>query len=178
MFYSLSLLTTVTYGVSITVFPFYHVGLAAAHASSSLFRHFQCNHVAAVPGPRSSDGMDVSFCGTDRRWWVHVLSLSAAGFLSSGVTECTKLFLEWTTWRCLNRLRTCVTCNNKQRKKWGYYEWYTTYSALDTLAAMNRGTIGPTSIETQHVHAGWKQKTQLTCLDGLSCHITAPWMTF
>ena len=61
----------------------------------SLFRHFQCNHGASVPGPRSSDGIDVSFCGTDRRWWVHGLSLSAEGFLSSGMTECTKLFLDF-----------------------------------------------------------------------------------
>ena len=58
----------------------------------SLFRHFQCNHGASDPGLKSSGGMDLSFCGTDRRWWVHVLSRSAGGFVSSGVTECTKLF--------------------------------------------------------------------------------------
>ena len=29
----------------------------------------------------------------DLRWWVHALSRSAGGFLSSDVTECTKLFL-------------------------------------------------------------------------------------
>ena len=58
----------------------------------NLFRHFQCNHVVSDPGHRSSDGMDFSLCGTDRRWWVHALSRSAGGFLSS-VTECTKLFL-------------------------------------------------------------------------------------
>ena len=63
----------------------------------SLFRHFQCYHGALVHGTRSSDGMDVSFCGRDRRWWVHALSLSAGGvyqevwhnarsyFLTSGV---------------------------------------------------------------------------------------------
>ena len=45
----------------------------------SLFKHFLYNHGA-------SDGMDL-------RWWVHGLSYSAVGFLSSGVTECTKLFL-------------------------------------------------------------------------------------
>ena len=45
--------------------------------------------------PMSSDGMDVSLCGTDRSWLVHALSLSAGGFLSSGVTECTKLFLDF-----------------------------------------------------------------------------------
>ena len=58
-----------------------------------LFRHFHCNHGASDPGPRSSDDMDLSFCGTDRRWWVHGLSHSAGGFVSGGVTECTKLFL-------------------------------------------------------------------------------------
>ena len=34
----------------------------------SLFRHFQCNHGASDPGPKSSDVMDLSLCGTDRRW--------------------------------------------------------------------------------------------------------------
>ena len=33
---------------------------------------------------------------------------------------------QWTTWRCLNRLRTGVTCSKEQRKKWGYYEGDTT----------------------------------------------------
>ena len=61
----------------------------------SLFKDFQCNHGASDHGPRSSDGMDLSFCGTDRRWWVHALSRSAGGFVSSGVTECTKLFLDF-----------------------------------------------------------------------------------
>ena len=54
----------------------------------SLFKHFQCNHGA-------SDGIDLSFCSTDCRWWVHALSRSAGGFESSGVTECTKLFLDF-----------------------------------------------------------------------------------
>ena len=53
----------------------------------SLFRHFQCNHGASYPGPKSSDGMDLSFCGTDRRWWVHALSRAAGGFVSNGVTR-------------------------------------------------------------------------------------------
>ena len=53
----------------------------------SLFRHFHCNYGASDQGPRSSDGMALSFCGTDRRWWVHALSRSARVFLSSGVTE-------------------------------------------------------------------------------------------
>ena len=30
--------------------------------------------------------------------------------------------IQWTTWRCLNRLRTGVTCSKEQRMKWGYYE--------------------------------------------------------
>ena len=49
----------------------------------SQFRHFQCNHEASYPGPRSSDVMALNFSGTDRRWWVHALSCSAGG----GVTE-------------------------------------------------------------------------------------------
>ena len=52
----------------------------------NLFRHFQCNHGASDPEPRSSDGMDLSLCGTDRRWCVHALSRSAVWFVSSGVT--------------------------------------------------------------------------------------------
>ncbi len=32
----------------------------------------------------------------------------------------------WTTWRCLNRLRTGYTCSKMQRKKWGYYNGDTT----------------------------------------------------
>ena len=35
--------------------------------------------------------MDLSLCGTDRMWWVHALR----GFVSTGVTECTKLFLDF-----------------------------------------------------------------------------------
>ena len=61
----------------------------------SLFRHFKCNHGASDPVPRSSDGMDLSLCGTDRRWRVHAPSRSGGGFVSSGVTECTKLFLDF-----------------------------------------------------------------------------------
>ena len=44
----------------------------------SLFKHFQCNHGASDPGSRSSDGMDLSFCGTDRMWRV----CSAGEFVS------------------------------------------------------------------------------------------------
>ena len=32
----------------------------------------------------------------------------------------------WTTWRCLNRLRTGYTCSKEQRKKWHYYDGDTT----------------------------------------------------
>ena len=45
----------------------------------SLFKHVQCNHGASDPGPRSSDGMDLTFCGTDRLWWVYALSRSVEG---------------------------------------------------------------------------------------------------
>ena len=61
----------------------------------SLFRHFQRNHGASDPGPKSSDGIGLSFCSTDHRWYVHALSRSAGRFVSSGVTECTKLFLDF-----------------------------------------------------------------------------------
>ena len=61
----------------------------------SLFRHFQCSHGASDPGPSFLDGMDLSFCGTDRRCWFNALSRYAGGFVSSGVTECTKLFLDF-----------------------------------------------------------------------------------
>ena len=32
----------------------------------------------------------------------------------------------WTTWRCLNRLRTGYTCSKGQRKKWQYFDGDTT----------------------------------------------------
>ena len=32
----------------------------------------------------------------------------------------------WTTWRCLNRLRTGFTCSKEQRPRWRYYEGDTT----------------------------------------------------
>ena len=32
----------------------------------------------------------------------------------------------WTTWRCLNRLRTGFTCSKEQRQRWRYYEGDTT----------------------------------------------------
>ena len=33
---------------------------------------------------------------------------------------------QWTTWRCLNRLRTCYTCSKEQWKKWQYFDGDTT----------------------------------------------------
>ena len=60
----------------------------------SLFRPFRCNHGNSDPGPRSLDGMDLSLCGTDSSWWVHALCHSAGGFVSNGVTECTKPYLQ------------------------------------------------------------------------------------
>ena len=75
-------------------FHFSMFGLQRPIPVFSLFRLFQCNHGTPDSEPRSSDSMDFSFCGTDRMWWVHVLSRSAGGFVSSGVTECTKLFLD------------------------------------------------------------------------------------
>ena len=32
----------------------------------------------------------------------------------------------WTTWMCLNRLRTSYTCSKEQRKKWKYFDGDTT----------------------------------------------------
>ena len=32
----------------------------------------------------------------------------------------------WTTWICLNRLRTGLTCSKEQRQRWRYYEGDTT----------------------------------------------------
>ena len=52
------------------------------------------------------------------------------------------------------------------------------HSALDTLAEKNRGKNGATSMEIQHGHAGWPQKTQITCYYVPSCNITVTWMTF
>ena len=60
----------------------------------------------------------------------------------------------WLTWRCY------------------------TDSALDILAGKNISINGATSMETQPVHAGWPPKTQLTCYNVLTCHITAHWMSF
>ena len=40
-----------------------------------------------------------------------------------------------------------------------------TDSALGTLAVNNSGRNGATLMETQHVHAGWMQKTRRICYD-------------
>ena len=45
----------------------------------------------------------------------------------------------WTTWRCLNRLRTGYTCSKAQRKKWKFYTGDTTCAcgkAEETTAHM------------------------------------------
>ena len=72
---------------SFIVFNFGMLDLQQTIPVLSMFRHFQCNHGVSDPGPRSSDGMDFSFCGTGRRWWAHTLSRPVGGFVSSGVTE-------------------------------------------------------------------------------------------
>ena len=76
-------------------FHFSMFGLQRPIPVLSLFKHFQCNHGASDPVLKSSDGMDLSLCGRDRMWWVHALCRSAGGIISSGVTECTKLFLDF-----------------------------------------------------------------------------------
>ena len=38
--------------------------------------------------------MYLGVCGTDHMWWVHALSRFDGGFVSSCVTECTRLFLD------------------------------------------------------------------------------------
>ena len=44
----------------------------------------------------------------------HSCSANLTESLAGGHTS------QWTTWRCLNRLRRGVTCSKEQRKKWGY----------------------------------------------------------
>ena len=46
----------------------------------SLFRYFPYNHGASDPEPRFSDGMALSFCVSNRIWWVNALSCFAGGF--------------------------------------------------------------------------------------------------
>ena len=60
----------------------------------------------------------------------------------------------WTTWRCLNRLRTGYTCSNSS------------------------GRNGNTSMETQPVYAVSRQKIPRACCNAPSLHDPAPWMTF
>ena len=50
----------------------------------------------------------------------------------------------WTTWRCLNRLRTGFTCSKKQRQRWRYYEGDTTCEcglATENTAHMMKCTL-------------------------------------
>ena len=50
----------------------------------------------------------------------------------------------WTTWRCLNRLRTGFTCSKEQRQSWRYYEGDTTYDcglATENTAHMMQCTL-------------------------------------
>ena len=61
----------------------------------------------------------------------------------------------WTTWRCLNRLRTGYTCSKEQGKKWQYFDG-----------------------DTQHVNTVSRQKISRTSCNAPSLHDPAPWMTF
>ena len=50
----------------------------------------------------------------------------------------------WTTWRCLNRLRTGFTCSKEQRQRWRYYEGDTTCEcglATENTAHMMQCTL-------------------------------------
>ena len=50
----------------------------------------------------------------------------------------------WTTWRCLNRLRTGFTCSKEQRQSWWYYEGDTTCEcglATENTAHMMQCTL-------------------------------------
>ena len=50
----------------------------------------------------------------------------------------------WTTWRCLNRLRTGFTCSKEQRQRWRYYEGDTTCEcglATENTAHMMQSTL-------------------------------------
>ena len=50
----------------------------------------------------------------------------------------------WTTWRCLNRLRTGFTCSKEQRQRWQYYEGVTTCEcglATENTAHMMQCTL-------------------------------------
>ena len=50
----------------------------------------------------------------------------------------------WTTWRCLNRLRTRFTCSKEQRQRWRYYEGDTAFEcglATENTAHMMQCTL-------------------------------------
>ena len=54
---------------------------------------------------------------------------------------------QWTTWRCLNRLR--FTCSKEQRHRWRYYKGYTTCEcgmATENTAHMMQCTFLVTAI--------------------------------
>ena len=64
----------------------------------------------------------------------------------------------WTTWRCLNRLRTGFTCSREQRQKWGYFEGDTTCEcglATENTAHMMQHTL-------LHCPAHWMTSTVST----------------
>ena len=116
--------------------------------------------------------MDVSFCGTDRRWWVHALSLSTGGFLSSGVTECPKLFLD------LRRLFTgsrlyreyLVTPAN------GQHGYVSTNYVQALRATRGSGRSGATMKDILHATVVSHQRTPGICWNVRSLHIPALWM--
>ena len=50
----------------------------------------------------------------------------------------------WTTWRCLNRLRTGFTCSKEQRQRWRYYKGDATCEcglATENTAHMMQSTL-------------------------------------
>ena len=59
----------------------------------------------------------------------------------------------WTTWKCMNRLRTWYTCSKAQRKKWKFFTG-------DTTCACER-----------------VEKSRHTWYSVPNLHILAPWMT-
>ena len=81
---------------------------------------------------------------------------------------------QWTTWRCLNRLRTGVTCSKEQRKKWGYYEGDTKCDcgvssentrhscSLDDLLQFNKQQNRVQTNEIQRFDDRMKKKVQVS----------------
>ena len=59
--------------------------------------------------------------------WKRRLEVKAhAGLVNLYENLATGNYITWLNWRCLNRLRTGYTCSKEQRKKWGYFNGYTT----------------------------------------------------